>query len=400
MTRESTRRPPPPPTPGLRRLQAALNHALRLAGPTSGAAVYDLTAHTPLFVLRDGVMRAPASVEKLYTTVALLRMLGPNARLHTSVLGTGHLDAAGVWHGNLYLRGGGDPTFGDETFNRVWELGYGPTATQLAQQLTLKGIRRVTGMMIGDASLFDSRRGGPATGFASDIPDFGGQLSSLTFDHGATADALTPGAFATKELTLTMRAAHVQVTAATFTGIAPRRAHMLATVSSPPVSVLLRLMNVPSDDLFAEMLTKQLGAQFAGQGSTAAGAQVITNVVADYGLHPMIVDGSGLSRSDRSSPREIVALLRFVWRTGIGHVIAASLPVVGVNGTVRRIASRTAAQGHCIAKTGTLDNVTNLAGYCHGRGSHMLAFALFVDGPSNERALVLLGRMVAAVAKY
>ena len=56
----------------------------------------------------------PASVEKLYTTLARSAACsGPSARLHTAVLGTGHLGRHGVWHGDLYLVGGGDPTFGD-----------------------------------------------------------------------------------------------------------------------------------------------------------------------------------------------------------------------------------------------------------------------------------------------
>ena len=392
--------PAPAPTPGLLRLQSALQDAFRWVGPQSGAVVYDLTDHAPLYALRSGVMRPPASVEKLYTTVALLSRLGPSARLETTVLGTGHLGAGGVWHGDLYLRGGGDPTFGDGAFNRVWELGYGPTAGQLVTQLTAKGIRRVTGAVIGDASLFDARRGGPATGFAPDIPDFGGQLSALTFDHGSSAPGLSPGAFAARQLALTLRAAHVQSTAAELTGIAPQGARKLASVSSPPLSVLLGLMDVPSDDLFAELLTKQLGARFAGEGSIARGAHVISDVVGGYGLHPTIIDGSGLSRSDQSSPREIAALLSRVWRTPTGRVLSASLPTVGVNGTVRRIGKATPAQGHCIAKTGTLDNVTNLAGYCDSRRHHVLTFALFLDGPTNERAIGLLTRMVAAIAWY
>ena len=69
-------------------------------------------------------------MEKLWTTTALMRKLGPSARLHTTCSAPAHL-RHGVWHGNLYLRGGGDPTFGDPTFNHVWEDGYGPTATQL-----------------------------------------------------------------------------------------------------------------------------------------------------------------------------------------------------------------------------------------------------------------------------
>jgi D-alanyl-D-alanine carboxypeptidase/D-alanyl-D-alanine-endopeptidase (penicillin-binding protein 4) len=84
----------------------------------------------------------------------------------------------------------------------------------------------------------------------------------------------------------------------------------------------------------------------------------------------------------------------------VGLRLSDSLPVVGETGTVRSIATRTAAQGHCIAKTGTLDYVTDLAGYCAARGGHMVAFALFVDGPTNERALVLISRMVAAIAGY
>jgi len=127
---------------------------------------------------------------------------------------------------------------------------------------------------------------------------------------------------------------------------------------------------------------------------------VITDVVHGYHLHPQIRDGSGLSRQDRSSPLEVVDLLRDLWRTPVGARLSASLPVVGVNGTVRGIAIRTAARGRCIAKTGTLDNVTNLAGYCHSRGHHLLAFALFLDGPTNETALTLIGRMVAAIARY
>ena len=71
---------------------------------------------------------------------------------------------------------------------------------------------------------------------------------------------------------------------------------------SPPLAVMLKLMDVPSDDFFAEMLTKQLGVRFGDGGSISAGAKVISQVIDSYGVHPAIVDGSGLSRSDRSSP--------------------------------------------------------------------------------------------------
>jgi D-alanyl-D-alanine carboxypeptidase/D-alanyl-D-alanine-endopeptidase (penicillin-binding protein 4) len=390
-----------------------------MAGAATGAYVYDLTTSRQLFALRAGVKRPPASVNKLFTTVAVLDDLGPNLRLHTTVFGTGHLGRGGVWHGNLYLQGSGDPTLGDGTFNRIWEQGYGPTSAQLADQLMARGIRRVTGRVIGDAALFDARRGPPSSDYQPDIPDLGGQLSALSYDHGATLPAavarggtgtksppkhpappLTPGALAARELVLTLRASQVHARWSTHTHMTPRGARRLATVFSPPMSVLLRLMDVPSDDFFAEMLTKQLGARVVGHGTTAAGALTIASAIRRYHLHPAIVDGSGLSRRDRASPAEVVDLLRDIRGTPTGNVLAASLPTVGVSGTTATIATHTPAAGNCIAKTGTLNNVTNLAGYCHSRGHQLVAFALFVDGPPNWTALTLIGRMVAAIARY
>lgn len=394
---------PPAVPPATAKLQASLAKTFRKAGRVgaqSGALVYDLTAKRTLFALNPDTGRPPASVEKLYTTVALLSELGPEARLKTTVVGDGHLGPGGVWHGNLYLVGGGDPTFGDGSFNRTWEHGYGPTASDLVAQLTRDGIRRVTGWVIGDAALFDGLRGGPATEYGADIPDFGGQLAALTYDHGSTFKKLNPGAFAAKELVLTMHGAHIGARPLNRTLPAPAGSVQLASVESPPLAAMLKLMDVPSDDFFAEMLTKQLGKQFGAGGSIQAGAQVISQAIASFGLHPTIVDGSGLSRSDRSSPGQVVALLRTMWNTPIGRVLSASLPVVGVTGTVQRIAPHTVAQGRCIAKTGTLNFVTNLAGYCTAPGHHTLVFALMIDGPPNWTALQLFNQIVPAIARY
>ncbi len=388
------------PSPELQALRAALAGALNKGGPQTGAMVYDLTAKQPLFALRAYVGRPPASVEKLYTTVATVQELGPNARLETTIMGDGHLGPGGVWHGNLYLVGGGDPTLGDGAFNSTWERGYGPTGNDLVRQLVHDGIKRVTGWVIGDAALFDGLRGGPATGYAPDVPDFGGQLSALAYDHGSTFKKLNPGAFAAKELVLTMHGAGIGARPLNRTLPAPAGSQQLASVESPPANVLLKLMDVPSDDFFAEMLTKQLGVRFGSAGSIAAGADVISEQIDALGLHPKIVDGSGLSRSDHSSPEEIVDLLKTVWNTPNGRILAASLPTVGVNGTVENIAQHTAAQGHCIAKTGTLNYVTNLAGYCTARNHHVLAFALMIDGPGNWTAIQLFDQMVPALAKY
>ncbi len=404
------REPAPPPlrvaghsvasTPAEARLRAAMSRALHAAGPDSGALVYDLGDHAELYGRRVGIGRPPASVEKLWTTTALMLKLGPDARLHTSILGHGKL-RHGVWHGDLYLRGGGDPTYGDATFNHTWLRGYGPTANQLVTQLRHHGIRRVTGWVYGDESLFDRRRGGLITDYAPDVPDFGGQLSALTYDHGSTIAHFSPATFAARELVLTMRGSGMRARASRHAGLPRHGANVLAMVSSPPMSVMTKLMDVPSDDLFAELFTKQLGALFGRGGTISSGARVISKTVSStYGLHPKILDGSGLARADRTSPVQIVDLLRELSGTPVGRELVDSLPVVGRTGTVQTIAVKTPAAGHCVAKTGTLNDVTNLAGYCHSRRHHTIAFGLFIDGPANWTALVLEGRMIAAIARY
>ncbi|MDE3131147.1 MAG: D-alanyl-D-alanine carboxypeptidase [Acidobacteriota bacterium] len=380
-----------------RQLQRALAHA----GPQVGLLVEDLADGRRLYSRSASVARPPASVEKLYTTVAALKLLGPSARLQTTVLGTGELQRGGVWHGNLYLHGGGDPTLGDGAWNRTYEQGRGPTMLQLAQQLQHDGIHRVTGHIFADASLFDSDRGGPLTGYRPDIPDYGGEMSALVFDHGMSTARMSPPVFAAHELALTMRAIGDRVGAASRTRDTPSGAAQLAIVRSPPLAVLAKLMDVPSDDLFADMLAKQLGARLLGQGTLAAGASEVEQTIAsDFGLHPLIFDGSGLDRDDRTTPSDVVTLLRRVLNTPTGKLLYAALPVVGRQGTVQYIGARTPAEGRCVAKTGTLNDVTNLAGYCHARGGRVLAFALMIDGPANYQALPMLSNVVAAIARY
>ncbi len=383
------------------RLQLQLTSALTGAGSQVGALVENVSTGAVLFSRNPSVARPPASVEKLYTTVAALNLLGPEARFETEVFGTGRLGRGGVWHGNLYLHGGGDPTLGDGGWNRTYEDGHGPTISQLASQLRKDGIRRVTGHIFADESLFDTDRGGPATDNLPDTPDYGGELSALVFDHGMSTARMSPAVLAAHELALTMRGIGMKVGAAHGTRKTPATAVGLAHVESPPLSTLIRLMDVPSDDLIADMLAKQLGARYLGAGTLDAGATEIRNaIVDDYQLHPTIFDGSGLDRADSTTPTEVVDLLRQVWMTPTGNMLYAALPVVGEQGTVQDIALHSWAQGHCVAKTGTLNGVTNLAGYCSGRSGQRIAFALMLDGPANYQALPMLSRAVAAIARY
>jgi serine-type D-Ala-D-Ala carboxypeptidase/endopeptidase (penicillin-binding protein 4) len=388
-----------------RALGNALNHGLTAAAGSSGAYVLDLTTGQPLFSFAPGVGRLPASVEKLYTTTTALLRFGAGATLTTKVLGAGTLDAKGGWHGTLYLKGGGDPTFGSASYDRN-AYGAGATMQRLVAELIHKtGITSVHGAIVGDESYFDSRRGTAATAFqASSYLE--GLLSGLAYDRGLADEQGTsfqnhPALFAAQRLEDAIRAAGVKVPNGTrvLAGRAPAGLQLLATVHSPRIATLIRLTNTPSDNFFAEMLLKDLGARFRANGSSAAGAAVVRDQLAhSFGIHPRLEDGSGLSRNDRTSPRQVVAVLQAM---AANQDFIHSLAIAGETGTMQYEMVGTPGQGRCRGKTGTLHDVANLAGYCTARDGHTLAFAFLMNALGDPAAgHTLEDQMGVALAKY
>ena len=385
-------------------VQSALSRQLARAGSGSSASVYDLTAHQPLFSQRATVLRPPASVEKLYTATTALERLGPNARLSTAVLGMGTLAAEGVWQGSLYLRGGGDPTFGSWAFIRRHYGGAGASVSALASRLVRAlGLREITGSIEGDESYLNTARGEPSSGFASD-PFLEGSLSGLAFDRGASGSERgqhAPAAYAARQLAAALRRAGVKLDGSTGAAATPPGARTLAVVRSPTLAQLLGLMLPPSDNFFAETLIKDLGARFGGAGSTGAGAAVVRETIAAlFGLHPQVIDGSGLSPQDRTTAQEITDLLVALAPTPVGATLRGDLAVAGRTGTLAHRMRGTGAAGRCRAKTGTLAGASNLAGYCQSATGHMLAFAFFTDGIAIELAHAVQDGMAIALAGY
>jgi serine-type D-Ala-D-Ala carboxypeptidase/endopeptidase (penicillin-binding protein 4) len=388
----------------LQSLQNALRAGLRSAGAATGAYVVDLTTGQTLYSARSGTGRLPASVEKLYTTSTALARFGANTTLKTSVRATGSLDASGTWHGILYLRGAGDPTFGSASYDH-FAYGAGATIQRLVSNLTRQTpIRAFRGAVVGDESMLDSLRGTPATGygFSSYVE---GVLTGLAYDRGFADEQgstiqTSPPLFTAQRFVDALRAAGVQVPHGTHTraGRAPSSSHLLATVNSPRMSTLVRFTNTPSDNFFAEMLLKDLGARFGGRGSTAGGAGVVrSQLAASFGIHPRLDDGSGLSRNDFTSPRDVVTLLSTL---AGNQPFVDSLAVAGVSGTLQAGLQGTAAEGRCRGKTGSLHDVANLVGYCTARDNHKLAFAFLMNGVDPTAGHALEDQMAVALAKY
>jgi serine-type D-Ala-D-Ala carboxypeptidase/endopeptidase (penicillin-binding protein 4) len=385
-------------------LQTDFAHQLALAGPADGAYVYDLTTKQALFSERAATMRPPASVEKLYTATTALAKMGASTRLTTSVYGVGQMAPGGVWEGNLYLRGGGDPTFGTSAFIRNHYGGLGGSVSSLVAQLVQSDhIRRVTGSIEGDESYFDALRGEPSSGYAWD-PFLEGTLSALAFNRGETGSERgphAPAAFAARGLMGALKAAGVTVQGHSGAATTPAGAAVLAQVQSPTIAQLLGLMLPPSDNFFAETLVKDLGARYGGAGTTAAGAAVVTSTISTLlGIHPHVVDGSGLSEEDRTSPYQVADLLVGLAGTPIGTVLREHMAVAGHTGTLELRMRETGASGRCEGKTGTLTGVSNLVGYCQAADGHTLAFAIFTDDIPTETAHTFQDHMAITVADY
>jgi serine-type D-Ala-D-Ala carboxypeptidase/endopeptidase (penicillin-binding protein 4) len=376
----------------------------RGGGQASGLEVMD--AGTGQIVCRRAanVQRSLASNMKLFTTSTALARLGPGFRIPTGVFSEGALDANGVLHGSLYLKGGGDPVLGVPAFYDRYLGGLGTDLLALEPQIRAAGIRRVTGRLYADDTIFDRLRGVAASGYATS-PEIG-PLSGLDFDAGysdlsASSFAADPAKLAAATLAQALRAAGVAISSQVARRAAPQGGTQVALVRSPTLNRIVDFTDVNSDNYLAEMLIKLLGARLGGAGTTAAGAAVVDRFARRQGSGVHAVDGSGLSHSGRASPGEVVDLLQSMRSTPVGEDFADDLALAGHEGTVASRMRGTPADGRCRTKTGTLTGVSNLSGYCFNRDGKTMIFSILMSGVGDlELAHLEQDRIAGAVAGY
>lgn len=325
----------------------------------TGALAIDQERGTVVFERNAAKPFRPASAEKLTVALAALAELGPAYRTETLVLGSGSRRDA-IWHGDLVLKGFGDPDL------RTGDL------DSLARDVRSLGIRRVSGRIVADETYFDARRTAPgwkASYSKVECPP----LSALVVDRGVlngmTVD--DPARAAAIAFKRALARAGVRVANAARKGRSPSGAIKLASVASPPVRKLIRQMDAESDNFYAEMLTKLLGAEELGKGTTAAGVTVIRRELSERGV-PMVgvrlVDGSGLSAGDRLTAIALASILTKMARDPeLAPVFRRSLAVAGVSGTLEDRMVKPPARGRVRAKTGTTAESSSLAGYAGPR---------------------------------
>jgi serine-type D-Ala-D-Ala carboxypeptidase/endopeptidase (penicillin-binding protein 4) len=374
-------------------------------GAASGLIVVDTETEEVVCASGAEKMLPLASNTKLFTTSAALSKLGPTTTIPTKVMTDGTVDANGVLHGSLYLQGGGDPALGTPTFYNGYLAGLGTNIFALVPQLKRAGIKQVTGRLYGDDTIFDRKRGVADSHYATSF--YIGPLSGLDFNSGFAGNTSSshfssdPAKLATQTLDNSMRHSGIKVSPTIALGKTPADAKPVAVIHSPPISEIVNTTDVYSDNFFAEMLEKLLGARFGGAGTTAAGTHVVEEYAQSMGSDIQQIDGSGLTRSNLASPDDVVKLLLGVQNSPIGEEFIQDLALSGKEGTTAGRMKGTAAYGRCRLKTGTLTGVSNLSGYCFNTSGKIMAFStLMGSAGSTETAHFYQDKIAGAVAGY
>jgi D-alanyl-D-alanine carboxypeptidase/D-alanyl-D-alanine-endopeptidase (penicillin-binding protein 4) len=333
----------------------------------------------------------PASNEKLLIAAAALDVLGPDHRFRTELRSSAPV--GGVVPGSVYLVGGGDPVL--RTAGVPDPLRYpafNTTALEdLADQLVGVGITQIDGDIVGDGSRYDDEFRVPT--WSDQIPKGeGGPYDALLVNDGLLSGsyALDPSRAAARVFLDLLIARGITVNGAAANAVAPADAGLttLALIESLPLTDVLVEMLHTSDNTTAEMLLKEIGYAALGAGTRQAGLDTVRATLERWGVPldgVVLADGSGLSRDNRVTCSMLAAL---VADTPVSAQLSDLLPAAGRDGTLRETLLGTPAEGHMLAKTGTLTDVKALTGTQPGSDSASLAFSLVLNRSGADAAAV------------
>lgn len=174
-------------------------------------------------------------------------------------------------------------------------------------------------------------------------------------------------------------------------GSVPRNAFLLARHYGQPLGDIVRDINKFSNNVMARQLFLTIGAEMdrKGPASTDKSSRVIHQWLAKQGLDmPNLVleNGSGLSRDERISAYDMARLLQQALASNVGPVLLDSLPILGVDGTLRNRLTRANAAGNAYLKTGTLADVRALAGYVDALNGERYVVVAYINHPNASGA--------------
>ncbi|MFK7607108.1 MULTISPECIES: D-alanyl-D-alanine carboxypeptidase/D-alanyl-D-alanine-endopeptidase [unclassified Pseudomonas] len=408
-------------------------------------------------VFNADVSMNPASTMKLVTTYAALEMLGPTHQWKTEFYTDGTLNN-GTLQGNLYLKGGGDPKLnmeklwllmrdlrangvqhvtGDLILDRSFfeqpqlpafnDDGNDKNKPFLvkpdALMVNLKALRFIARNDAGKVLISveppiasirvdnqvkalntkqctgDVRYNPVQQADGTVLVTVSGQLAdgcnSQTYLSLLDHATYTAGAVRAiwKELGGTIQGQDLQASV-------PKTAKLLARAYSPDLAEIIRDINKYSNNTMAQQLFLSLGAQFRNDadGDDAKAAQrVIRQWLAKKGItapHLIMENGSGLSRAERVSAREMAQMLQAAWNSPYAAEFISSMPIAGKDGTMRKRLKTTAMNGQAHIKTGTLNTVRAISGFSRDINGNTWAVVAILNDPRPWGASSILDQVL------
>ena len=432
-------------SPAYAQITPALDKILNapaLRGGVTGAIVCRVSDGKTLYAHDADLRLLPASNRKLWTSAAALELLGPNFRVSTDVLAAARPDVSGTIAGSLYLRGGGDGLLsasdleafaaalasagvkriaggivGDGTKFADGPYGFGwewddfsdeefPQISALEVNEGVLAVHVAPGAAPGEpvtATVDPPTSYVPLvitakTGAKDAVNDCavtkpwqkgefavtGTLLLGKTLDIKVPVDA--PPLLAATLLRQALVMHGITVDGVAMLGKTPAEAALLTTHLSLPLSEYIVRMNKPSDNLLAESLVRLLD----NAGTYDAGHAKETPFFASLGVDTSavaLVDGCGVGRRNYVTTRSVSQLLLGMHRRKDWQLYYRSLPIAGVDGTLKSRMIGTLAQSNVHAKTGTLSQARALSGYVTGRSGQLYVFSLLMNNfPGTARS--------------
>lgn len=325
-----------------------------------GIYVYDLTADTLVFAHNERQCMRPASNEKIMTAIVALHDLGVDYQLSTRLYATPlPTDGDSIYMGRIYIRAGYDPLLDGDDLHAF------------AGSLKAHGITHIASPILIDLSFKDDNRLGWGWCWDDDeVP-----LTPLLFRNKDTF---------VDNLRRIFRKDGITWDGATDVATTPANATLLCTRTHAIDQVLLPMMK-ESNNSMAEALFYQIAAQSGRKGAGRKQAVAHYNdLIRHIGLdasHYQIADGSGLSLYNYLTPELLGRMLRFAYNNNdIYRHLDPSLPIAGEDGSLRKRMRATSAAGNVHAKTGTVDGISTLSGYCHAANGNTLCFSIMNQG--------------------
>ena len=408
-------------------------------------------------VFNADVSMNPASTMKLVTTYAALEMLGPTHQWKTEFYTDGTLNN-GILQGNLYLKGGGDPKLNMEKLWLLMRDLRANGVQQITGDLVLDRnffnqpqlpvfnddgndknkpfLVKPDSLMVNLKALrFVARNDGGKVLISVEPP-----IASIKIDNQVkavntkqcTGDVRynpVPQADGSVLVTVSGQLAdgcnsqtylslldHATYTAGAVRAIwkelggsiqgqdrqasVPKNAKLLARAFSPDLAEIIRDINKYSNNTMAQQLFLSLGAQFRNDadGDDAKAAQrVVRQWLAKKGItapHLIMENGSGLSRAERVSAREMAQMLQAAWKSPYAAEFISSMPIAGKDGTMRKRLKTTAMNGQAHIKTGTLNTVRAISGFSRDSNGNTWAVVAILNDPRPWGASAILDQVL------